>query len=103
MAISKKDVQHISKLASIDLTPAEEEKNEKDLSAVLNFVTKLNEVNTENVAPLTGGTDLINCMRKDEIIENAFNHEEKLSKVAQLVKAAPEHKEGFVKVKSVFN
>jgi len=102
MSITKKDVQHISKLARIELTPAEEEKIEKELSAVLGFVEKLNEVNTENVEPLTGGTDLVNSMRKDEILESVFTHEEKLERAAKLVKAAPEHKDGFVKVKAVF-
>jgi len=103
MSISKKDVTHISKLARIELSAEEEEKFEKELSAVLGFVDKLNEVNTENVAPLTGGIDLVNSMRKDEVSENAFSREEKLEGTAKLVKAAPEHKDGFVKVKAVFN
>lgn len=103
MSISKENVNHISRLARIELTSAEEQKIEKDLSAVLDFVAKLNGVNTENIAPLTGGTDLINAMRPDTIYENVFSHEEKLETAAKLTKAAPEHKEGFVKVQAVFN
>src|SRR3989338_1344083 len=101
MSISKENVRHISKLARIELILAEEQKFGKELSAVLGFVEKLNEVNTENIAPLTGGTDLVNSMRKDEVPEDAFSREEKLERAVKLVNATPEHKDGFVKVKAV--
>ncbi|OGZ95796.1 MAG: hypothetical protein A3I44_05010 [Candidatus Sungbacteria bacterium RIFCSPLOWO2_02_FULL_51_17] len=102
MSISRKDVEHIAKLARIELSERELATFEKDLSDVLNFVGKLNEVDTASAAPLTGGTDLINSMRKDApdarfILENADPAE-----VAELVKAAPVRKDGYIKVRSVF-
>ncbi len=96
--ISKKDVQHIARLARIELTPAEEKKFEKDLSDILDFVNKLSEVDTSGVEPLTGGTDLKNVMRED-------NQGDKMphSEAGGLVEAAPRHHDGFVEVKAVFN
>ncbi|KKU06019.1 MAG: Aspartyl/glutamyl-tRNA(Asn/Gln) amidotransferase subunit C [Parcubacteria group bacterium GW2011_GWA2_45_30] len=97
MSINIKDVQHIAHLARIELTPEEETKFEKELSAILGFVEKLNEVDTENVQPLTGGTLLENVMRKDEQIDNDLQGKE-----AALLDAAPEKERGYVRVKAVF-
>lgn len=97
MSITKQDVQHIAKLARIELTPDEETKFEKELSAILGFVEKLNEVNTENVEPMTGGTVLENIMRDDEQIDKDLQGKE-----ASLLGAAPEKERGYVKVKYVF-
>lgn len=97
MPIQKKDVQHIAHLARIELTEAEEQKFEKDLSAILEFVEKLNEVNTESVEPMTGGTTLENVTRPDEQVDKNLEFRAK-----NLVEAAPETKDGYVKVKAVF-
>ena len=97
MSITKQDVKHIARLARIELTPEEETKFEKELSAILGFVEKLNEVDTENVQPLTGGTLLENVMRKDEQIDNDLQGKE-----AALLDAAPEKERGYVRVKAVF-
>ncbi len=97
MSITKKDVEHIAKLARIELTDAEKEKFEKDLSGILDFINKLNEVDTENILPLAGGTELKNVMRED-VREMPHDPIE----AAKLVRAAPEHEGGFVKVKKVF-
>lgn len=97
MSITKKDVQHIAKLARIELTPEEEIKFEKELSAILGFVDKLNEVNTENVEPMTGGTMLENVMREDVQFDKDLQGKE-----AALLDAVPEKERGYVKVKAVF-
>lgn len=97
MAVSKKDVQHIARLARIELTPEEEQKFAGDLSAILKFVEKLNEVNTENVEPTTGGTTLENAMRLDEQVDKNLEGNQ-----AELLEAVPEKKERWVKVKAVF-
>lgn len=96
--ITKKEVKHIAKLARIELTPDEEIKFEKELSAILGFVEKLNEVDTENVKSLTGGTTLENIMREDEQIDKNLQGKEVV-----LLDAAPEKERGFVRVKAVFD
>lgn len=95
--ITQKDVEHIAHLARIELTDEEKTKFEKELSAVLEFVGKLNAVNTDGVEPMTGGTLLENVMREDEQIDDTLE-----GKSASLLDAAPEKKEGWVRVKAVF-
>lgn len=97
MSISHKDVEHIAKLARIELTEAEKQKFEKDLSAILEFVEKLNEADTENVVPMTGGTSLENITREDKQIDISLE-----GRQANLLNQAPDRKEGWVKVKAVF-
>lgn len=103
MSITKKEVEHIAKLARIDLTDAEVAKYEKELSAVLGFVDKLAKVDTADIRPLTGGTELANVMRDDDDKRQATRDtRQEIEEAAELVKAAPEHEKGFVKVKKVF-
>lgn len=97
MSITKKEVEHIARLARIELTEVEKEKFGNDLSGILDFVNKLNEADTENVAPLAGGAELKNVMRKDA---REAGHDP--IEAAKLVKAAPQHENGFVKVKKIF-
>lgn len=97
MPISRKEVEHVANLSRIELTEEEKEKFEHDLSAILDFVGKLNEVDTENVEPLTGGTILEHIMRKDEETDKSLE-----GKTAELLEAVPEKKNGWVKVKAIF-
>lgn len=95
--ITKKEVEHIAKLARMELGEEEKIKYEKELSAILEFVEKLNEVDTKNVLPMTGGTVLKNVLRKDEQTETDLE-----GKAKKLIESAPYNKDGFIKVKSVF-
>ncbi len=96
---SKKDIEHIARLARIELTEGELVKFESELSGVLEFIGKLNEVDTKDVSPLTGGTELANITREDSAEED--DHE-KLERSARLVSSSPEHADGYIKVKAVF-
>ena len=97
MSITQKEVQHIAHLARIALTVEEEEKFAGELSAILGFVEELNEVDTEGVAPVNGGTDLESVMRGDSEIDQTLD-----KKAADVFAAVPEKKENWIKVKSVF-
>lgn len=61
----KINVQHIAKLANLTISKEEEEKFEKQLSDVLEYVKKLDEVNTDNVIPTSQVTGLENVVRED--------------------------------------
>lgn len=102
MSITKKEVEHIAKLARVEVTDTEVEKYEKELSAVLGFVDKLSEVDTADIQPLTGGTELVNVVRDDIDNLQLTADNLRLELAAELVMAAPEHEDGFVKVKKVF-
>ena len=92
--LSKKEVEKIAKLARLDLSETELDTYAEQLSAILGYVSQLNEVDTENVEITTQVTGLSNIMRED-IIESFDNTEE-------LVNMAPEHKNNLIKVKAVF-
>ncbi|MBI2055629.1 MAG: NAD-dependent DNA ligase LigA [Candidatus Sungbacteria bacterium] len=86
-----------SKLKKAEKTEVERNKFEKDLSAILEFVAKLNEVDTQEVETLSGGTVLENVMRGDTAEEMSYKGQE-----TGLVEAAPQHRDGHVEVKAVF-
>ncbi|MEK9194809.1 MAG: Asp-tRNA(Asn)/Glu-tRNA(Gln) amidotransferase subunit GatC [Patescibacteria group bacterium] len=95
--ITQKDVEHIANLARIDLTDAQKSVFETELSAILSFVETLNELNTDEVDPVNGGTFLENVMRQDSQ-EDVYMEK----KSALLMEAAAETRGGLIKVKSVF-
>lgn len=61
------DIDHVAKLAKLDLTPNEIEKFKGQLSKVILYFDELNEVGTSKVAPTSQTTGLENVTRKDEI------------------------------------
>ena len=98
--LTDKEIQHIAKLAGIELTSHEEDKFKKDLSSVLDYIGKLNEINTDGVEPLYQTTGLVNAMRADEYRKD-FEMTEELNE--KLIGQAPAKENNFVKVRSVLN
>jgi len=98
--ISKKDVQYIARLARIELTEAERAKFEKELSAILEFVAKLGEVDTSAVESLSGGTELTNVLRED--VPPADSGKRMADSPERLVGASPRKRDGYVEVPAVF-
>ena len=93
-AISKEELRHLADLARIKLDPKEEDKLIKDLGNILDHFKELQELDTANVAPMTGGTDLRNVFRGDDERENTDQ--------GAGVEAFPENEGGFLKVPPVF-
>ena len=98
--IDKNTIQHIAKLARINLTPKEEEKMKQELSSILGYIEKLNQVNTERIEPLYQIAGLVNSVRSDDYRRD-FAVDENLNK--KLIDQAPEKEEKFIKVKSILN
>ncbi|MFA5076456.1 MAG: Asp-tRNA(Asn)/Glu-tRNA(Gln) amidotransferase subunit GatC [Patescibacteria group bacterium] len=96
MKLSQKDVEHIAKLAAIDLTADEKKKFAKQLSAILDYVEQLKEVDTSKVAPTFQVTGLEDVSRADESAT-------KDPLVSQSIKDNwPEHQDNLIKVRGVF-
>jgi aspartyl-tRNA(Asn)/glutamyl-tRNA(Gln) amidotransferase subunit C len=93
-SIGKKELEHLAKLARIELAPGEEEKLLKDLGNILDHFKELNELDTVNITPMTGGTALMNVLREDEERESTNR--------GAGVDAFPESKDGYLKVPPVF-
>ncbi len=66
MKLTKDQVKHVAKLANLPITPEEESKYSEQLSKILDYVDKLNEVDTSNVEPTFNVTGLSNVTREDE-------------------------------------
>jgi aspartyl-tRNA(Asn)/glutamyl-tRNA(Gln) amidotransferase subunit C len=92
--LSKHDLDHLAKLARIELDPKEEEKLLKDLGAILDHFKELQTLDTTNVPPMQGGTDLKNVFREDNERENTDR--------GAGVEQFPEKKDGFLKIPPVF-
>jgi aspartyl-tRNA(Asn)/glutamyl-tRNA(Gln) amidotransferase subunit C len=96
--IGKKELEHLAKLARIELDPKEEDKLIADLGAILDHFKELQALDTSAVAPMTGGTDLKNVLRPDATEEGGH---ESTNRGAG-VEAFPESKDGYLKVPPVF-
>jgi aspartyl-tRNA(Asn)/glutamyl-tRNA(Gln) amidotransferase subunit C len=92
MLLTNEQVRHIAKLARLHLEDEELESYQEQLSSILDYVAKLQELDTEGVKELQHGADLSNIFRDDETvvcsedvrtrsIENFSNHEGDLLKV----------------------
>ena len=62
----KINVPHIAKLANLNLKKEEEAKFEKQLSEILSYFEKLEEVDTKDVQPTSQVTGLENVTKEDE-------------------------------------
>lgn len=95
MNLSKDEIQHIAKLARLELTDAELEKYGGQLSAVLNYIDQLKEVDVKDVEPTAQVTGLENVLREDELKD--WDEKE----IEEALADAPEREERFIKVKRV--
>jgi len=92
--ISKEKISHIAKLARLELSEAEYEKMQKDLSGILDYFKLLKQQKTQ-VKTGKKNVDTKNRIRKDEVIM-------KNAQLADNILAlAPERKERYIKVKSI--
>ena len=60
------DLSRVVKFARIELTPEEERRLAPQLSEVLKYIEKLNELDVSGVEPTAHATPLSNVMREDE-------------------------------------
>lgn len=65
MPLTIDEVKKLAELARIELTPAEEKRHAETISAVLEYMKILNEVDTEGVEPTFQVTGLTNVYRED--------------------------------------
>jgi aspartyl-tRNA(Asn)/glutamyl-tRNA(Gln) amidotransferase subunit C len=87
MELTEKQVEETAALAR--LKP--EKEFQKELSAILDFMEKLNEVKTDKVEPISHITGLENVTREDKAA--SFKKD--------LISLAPQKEKGCIKVKDV--
>lgn len=93
--ISKKEVEKLAFLGRVELTDEELENVPEELEAILKYVQKLSEVDTEKTEPFFHFSETSNVFREDlsRKEDNGMKEE---------VKKTKEHKNNYLKVKSIW-
>jgi aspartyl-tRNA(Asn)/glutamyl-tRNA(Gln) amidotransferase subunit C len=66
VAISREDVLHVAALARLDLTAEEVAQLEQELNAILEAVSKVSELELDDVPPTSHPLDVVNVFADDE-------------------------------------
>lgn len=93
MKIDLTTVDKLAKLARLEIAPEQKENVIKDLSKILSFMEKLNELDTTNVEPLVYMSPGVNITRND-VVKEVITHEEALQN-------APHRDENYFKIPKV--
>ena len=67
MVITDETIEYVGILAKLELSDDEKEQSKKDLSDMLDYVGKLNELDTSGVEPMWHTFPISNVMREDEV------------------------------------
>jgi len=67
MKITREEVQRVALLARLQFSPQEEEILTGQLDKILQYMEKLNQLDTTNVEPLAHAVDIVNAFREDRV------------------------------------
>lgn len=95
--LTEEDVKHVAKLANIQLTPKEIKKFQQQLSAVIDYIGKLKEINTDKVEPTSQVTGLKGVTESDR-----QDNQRALSQ-SKTLKNASNKSDQYFKVKAIFD
>ncbi len=65
--ITREEVRHVANLARLELSESEEEKMTGQMNGILEYMDKLNELETKEVEPTTHAIQLQNVFRPDSV------------------------------------
>ncbi len=94
MSVTTKDVAYIADLARLRFTDDEMLTMTSELNNILHYVEKLNEIDTEGVAPLSSIHDQLNVLREDVelpslastvVLHNAPDKQDRFFKVPKVI------------------
>lgn len=93
MKISKEQVEHVAKLARLNLTEEEKERLTGEMENIIAFADKLNELDTTGVEPTAHVIPIQNVFR-DDVVEPSYDREKILAN-------APSQEGGCFKVPKI--
>jgi aspartyl-tRNA(Asn)/glutamyl-tRNA(Gln) amidotransferase subunit C len=93
MAVTLEDVEHVANLARLEFSDEEKKTLMNQLNKILEYMEKLNELDTSNVEPLAQVIPLSNVFREDAVKPS--------SPVGEVLKNAPAKSDKFFKVPKV--
>jgi len=79
MTITREDVLHLAKLSNISLSEEQIEPLKKDLDNIVDYISQLDELDTDGVEPTYQCFDMQNVWREDVIEEFEANREDLLN------------------------
>ena len=88
--ISDETMEYVGILAKLELSKEEQKAARKDMERMLDYIDKLNELDTAGVEPMSHIFPVTNVFRED-VVTNGDEHEQTLAN-------APEAKDGAFKV-----
>ncbi|MDU6262975.1 MAG: Asp-tRNA(Asn)/Glu-tRNA(Gln) amidotransferase subunit GatC [Anaerocolumna aminovalerica] len=86
MNITDETIEYVAALAKLELNREEKEKAKKDLGSILEYMDTMNELNTDNIEPMSHVFPVKNVFREDKVT-NGPNRDILLSN-------APKQKDG---------
>jgi aspartyl-tRNA(Asn)/glutamyl-tRNA(Gln) amidotransferase subunit C len=92
--LSEETLEHLSKLALLDLSEEEKKKLAKELGDILKYFKKLNDLDTTEVKPMTHPIEGLKNVFREDIRWKSLSQEEAL-------KNAQHTKEGYFKTSKV--
>ncbi|WP_434293798.1 Asp-tRNA(Asn)/Glu-tRNA(Gln) amidotransferase subunit GatC [Clostridium botulinum] len=95
MSVSKKDVEYVAELARLEFKEEEKDSFVNDLNKILNYMEKLDELNTDDVDIVVNPYYIENKYREDNV--------EKSIELKEVIDNAPESLEEYVIVPKVID
>ena len=93
--ISSDDVSKVAKLARLDIPENQLEVYANQLEKILEYVSQLEKINTENVPPTTRAVEVVNVLRNDVIEESNIRED--------LLELGPSREGEFYKVPKIIS
>ena len=93
MKISRKEVEHVTLLARLELTEEEVNQYTEQLNSILEYAEMLQKLDTDQVIPTAHAVQLFNVLRPDEV-QPSLPQQEALSN-------APEAEDGYFRVPKI--
>jgi len=89
------EIEKLARLCRLELSAEEKDRYAEDLSAILSYVEKLQEVDVSHLENTTATTE--NVLRQDMVVGVSLEDQK------ELIKQAPDSKDNLVKTKPVFD
>lgn len=93
MKVTREDVENVALLSRLSIDEKDMDKNIQELSDFLEYVDRLQQVDTENVAPTAHVLPIQNVFRED-VVKPSLNRDLALSN-------APEQENGYFRVPKI--
>ena len=93
MKITSEEIRHVAILARLDLTPDEQERLTGQLGRILEYMDKLNELDTAGVEPMSHAVDVVNVLRPDRAVNQP--------QTEALLSNAPAREDDFLSVPKI--